>query len=59
MAYHQLVVRESSRFITTFYTHAGLFRYKRLHFGISSASENLSEYNSPSLAWYSRRQKHL
>jgi len=39
MAYHQLVVRESSRFITTFSTHVGLFRYKRLNFGISSASE--------------------
>ena len=39
MAYHQLVVRESSRFITTFSTHVGLFRHIRLNFGISSASE--------------------
>ena len=38
-AYHQLVLSESSRYITTFSTHAGLFRYKRLNFGISSASE--------------------
>ena len=38
-AFHQLVVRESSRFITTFSTHVGLFRYKQLNFGISCASE--------------------
>jgi len=38
-AYHQLVLSESSRYITTFSTHAGLFRYKRLNFGISSTSE--------------------
>ena len=29
----------SSRYVTTFATHIGLFRYKRLMFGISSASE--------------------
>jgi len=29
----------ASRYITTFSTHIGLFRYKRLNFGISSASE--------------------
>ena len=38
-SYHQLVMNESSRYITTFSTHVGLFRYKRLNFGISSASE--------------------
>jgi len=38
-SYHQLVLSESSRYITTFSTHVGLFRYKRLNFGISSASE--------------------
>jgi len=38
-AYHQLSVQESSRFISTFSTHVGLFRYKRLNFGISCASE--------------------
>ena len=37
--YHQLVLSEESRGITTFSTHAGLFRYKRLSFGISSAAE--------------------
>ena len=37
--YHQLKLHESCRDITTFSTHAGLFRYKRLNFGVSSASE--------------------
>ena len=30
-AYHQLELKEESRYITTFSTHEGLFRYKRLH----------------------------
>ena len=37
--YHQLILDEQSRYITTFSTHIGLWRYKRLNFGISSASE--------------------
>ena len=41
--YHQLELQESSRSITTFSTHIGFFRYKRLNFGISSASEIFQE----------------
>lgn len=37
--YHQIELHEESRPITTFVTHRGLFRYKRLMFGISSAPE--------------------
>jgi len=37
--YHQLELSPESRYITTFTTHEGLFRYKRLCFGINSASE--------------------
>ena len=37
--YHQLVLSEESRSITTFVTHKGIMRYKRLNFGTSSASE--------------------
>ena len=37
--YNQLVLSDSSRNITCFTTHAGLFRYKRLCFGINSAAE--------------------
>ena len=36
---HQIELEEQSRKITTFITHKGLFRYKRLMFGISSAPE--------------------
>ena len=38
-AYHQLELHESSREITTFITQKGLFRYKRLIFGVNSAPE--------------------
>ena len=37
--YHQLVLDKESRSITTFSTHVGLFRYKRLIFGVNSAAE--------------------
>ena len=37
--YHQLELSEKSRNITTFTTHVGLRRYKRLSFGINSAAE--------------------
>ena len=39
MGFHQFVLSEDSRDITTFTTHAGLYRYKRLSFGICSAPE--------------------
>ena len=32
--YHQIMLDEASRYITTFTTHVGLIRYKRLNFGI-------------------------
>ena len=38
--YHQIELSEDSKPITTFITHKGLFRYKRLMFGISSAPES-------------------
>jgi hypothetical protein len=37
--YHQVELSPESRYITTFTTHVGLRRYKRLIFGISSAAE--------------------
>ncbi|XP_064475331.1 uncharacterized protein K02A2.6-like [Ornithodoros turicata] len=37
--YHQLELEESSRRITTFSTHCGLRRYKRLLFGVNAAAE--------------------
>ena len=37
--YHQIVLAPQSRYITTFTTHQGLWRYCRLNFGTNSASE--------------------
>ncbi|XP_064488499.1 uncharacterized protein K02A2.6-like [Ornithodoros turicata] len=37
--YHQLELNEESRVITTFATHCGLRRYKRLLFGVNAAAE--------------------
>ena len=37
--YHQIELAPESRHITTFSTHLGIFRYKRLSFSISSAAE--------------------
>ena len=37
--YHQIELDEQSRQYTTFATHTGLYRYKRLMFGVSAAPE--------------------
>ncbi|CAB4022055.1 Hypothetical predicted protein [Paramuricea clavata] len=37
--YQQLELSEESRYVTTFSTHGGLRRYKRLNFGVTSAAE--------------------
>ena len=48
--YHQLELEPESRNITTFSTHIGLRRYKRLMFGINAASENdVMSYFNPRL----------
>ncbi|XP_052779408.1 uncharacterized protein K02A2.6-like [Mya arenaria] len=39
MAIYQIPLAEESRFITTFVTHKGLYRYKRLSFGVNAAPE--------------------
>lgn len=38
-AFHQVLLREECRYITTFISPLGLFRYKRLMFGLSAAPE--------------------
>ena len=38
-AYHQLKISTKSRYITTFSTHSGIYRYKRMNMGINSAAE--------------------
>ena len=39
MGFYQFVLSPESRDITTFSTHVGTYRYKRLMFGISAAPE--------------------
>jgi len=39
LGYHQLELDEASRAITKFVTPLGVFRYKKLNFGVASASE--------------------
>lgn len=48
--YHQLELTPESRGITTFVTHCGLFRYKRLLFGVNSASEQYQHEIQTALA---------
>ncbi|KAK3722797.1 hypothetical protein QZH41_007484 [Actinostola sp. cb2023] len=48
--YHQLELTPDSREITTFVTHCGLFRYKRLLFGVSLASEQYQHEIQTTLA---------
>jgi len=48
--YHQLELTPDSREITTFVTHCGLFRYKRLLFGVSSSSEQYQHEIQTTLA---------
>lgn len=38
-AFHQVELEESCRYITTFITHKGVYRYRRLMFGVSCAPE--------------------
>ena len=44
LAYHQSVLDPESRQITTFMTHKGMYRYKRLMFGISCAPEMYNKF---------------
>ena len=43
LGFHQIELEEGSRDITTFATHNGLFRYKRLSFGVNSAPEKYQQ----------------
>lgn len=48
--YHQLELAPESRNITAFATHSGLYRYKRLVFGVTSASEQYQHEMAKALA---------
>ena len=43
LGFHQIELDKGSRDITTFLTHHGLFRYKRLSFGVNSAPEKYQQ----------------
>ena len=48
--FHQIKLEAESREITTFITHRGLYRYKRLMFGIASAREKYQKIVKDSLS---------
>ena len=41
--FHQILLSQESRHITTFVSHRGLYRYKRLMFGVTSAPEKCQQ----------------
>ena len=47
--YHQIPLHPDSKPLTTFSTHVGLFRYKRLNFGLSCAAEIFQKKVSDSI----------
>ena len=49
-AFHQLELHENSRYITAFQTEDRIKRFKRLIFGLNSASEQLQHYLQITLA---------
>ena len=48
--FHQIELHQDSRDITTFITHEGLFRYKRLSFGVNAAPEKYQHIISQVIA---------
>ena len=50
--YHQIVLDEQSKQYTAFATHTGLYRYKRLMFGVSAAPEIYQHVIQQSLQGY-------
>ncbi|CAB4024140.1 Hypothetical predicted protein, partial [Paramuricea clavata] len=57
-AYHQLELNERSRYITTFSTQVGLYRYKRLNYGTNAAAEIFQYTLQTALQGLKRRQEH-
>ena len=58
-AYHQLELDPKSRHITTFSTHVGLYRYKRLNYGTNAAAEIFQCTLQTQLQEHSRRYHSL
>ena len=48
--YHQVELDEDSRFLTVFSAHNGLWRFKRLNFGVNSAAEQFQNLIQSALA---------
>ena len=48
--YHQVELDEDSRYLTVFSTHVGLFRFRRLNFGVNSAAEQFQNLIQSALA---------
>ncbi|KAJ8038504.1 hypothetical protein HOLleu_15949 [Holothuria leucospilota] len=48
--YHQIELDKDSRYLTVFSTHAGLFQFKRLNFGVNSGAEQFQNLIQSALA---------
>ena len=48
--YHQVELDEDSRYLTVFSTHIGLYRFRRLNFGVNSAAEQFQNLIQSALA---------
>jgi hypothetical protein len=58
-AYHQLLLHKDSRSMTAFITHEGLFQYKRVCFGLSSAPSAFQKMMSTMLSGLKGVQSYL
>ena len=56
--YHQIKLDQNSRHITTFATHQGLYRYKRLIYGISSTFESFKKQIEITISGCPSAKKH-
>ena len=56
--YHQIMLHGNSRDITSFATHKGVYRYKRLMYGVKSAFEQTKNVGDDVIIWVTNQGHH-